>query len=94
LKRILAGFLLDMSGCARQEHSQPSLPFSRLDLLGLNRIDLSDPAQSRLAWDTLHVTASIQGIVNRDRANLFIRHIPARGFLKRFETDNIRHKQP
>jgi len=94
LKRILAGFLLDLSGCARRADPQPSLPFSRLDLLGLNRIDLSDPVQSRLAWDTSHVTASIQGIINRNGANFFIRHMPAGSFLKRFETDNIRHKQP
>jgi len=70
LKRILAGFLLDMSGCSQQPDPQPLPPIYRLDLLGLNRLDLSDPAQSRLAWDTLHVTASIQGIVNRDGANL------------------------
>lgn len=44
-----------------------------LDLTYLNQYDLSDPNAAREAWDTLHVVSTIQGIVNRGGANLYIR---------------------
>jgi len=44
-----------------------------LDLTALNGLDLRDPARARLAWDTLHMVASVQGIVNRREARLFVR---------------------
>ncbi len=51
-------------------------PLYVFDLTELHRLDLGDPVQARRAWDTLHVTASVQGIVNRDRATLFVRFMP------------------
>ncbi len=44
-----------------------------LDLTYLDQLDLNDPQAARKAWDTLHLTASVQGIVNRDSPRLFIR---------------------
>ena len=44
-----------------------------LDLTDLNRLDLRDPAKARRGWDTLHLVASVQGIVNRNRPTLFVR---------------------
>ena len=51
-------------------------PIYRLDVSGLNQLDLTRPALARRAWDTLHAAASLQGIVNRDGATLFLRHMP------------------
>ena len=51
-------------------------PIYRLDLSALNRLDLHDPAAARRAWDTMQAASAIQGIVNRDDANLFIHYEP------------------
>jgi hypothetical protein len=45
-------------------------------LSGLNQLDLNDPAQARRGWDTLQAATCIQGIANRDGANVFIRFLP------------------
>lgn len=47
--------------------------FYLLDLTSLFDLDLKDPAKARTAWDTLHLVASVQGIVNRDAPALFVR---------------------
>ncbi len=47
-----------------------------LDLTYLNDLDLNDPRSAREAWDTLHLAASVQGIVNRDGPKLYIRFMP------------------
>ena len=47
-----------------------------LDLAALNKLDLRDPNQARTGWDTLHLVASVQGIVNRHRPVLFVRFTP------------------
>jgi hypothetical protein len=39
----------------------------------LTRLNLGDPVQARRAWDTAHLVASLQGIVNRHEAVLFVR---------------------
>ncbi|MFV2066207.1 MAG: hypothetical protein ACC645_04450 [Pirellulales bacterium] len=44
-----------------------------LDLTALNQLDLHDPVQARTGWDTLHLVASVQGLVNRREATLFVR---------------------
>lgn len=67
---------LALRGFAGEVHPQFGAPVYRLDLSGLNRLDLRDPVQARRGWDTLHAVASIQGIVNREGANLFIRFMP------------------
>jgi hypothetical protein len=75
-RTTLAVILVAASGCLPQTTPPPVQPIYRLDLTGLNALDLKDPAAARLAWDTLQAATSIQGIVNRDGANLFIRHMP------------------
>lgn len=72
----LVGSLLVAPGCSTLTNPPPVKPIYRLDLSSLNRLDLHNPTQARQAWDTLHVVASIQGLVNRAGANLFIRHMP------------------
>ncbi|MGE5609401.1 MAG: hypothetical protein ACM359_09110 [Bacillota bacterium] len=47
-----------------------------IDLTSLQKLNLKDPLQARRAWDTLHLVASVQGIVNRDSATLFVRFMP------------------
>jgi hypothetical protein len=51
-------------------------PIYRFDVSVLNHFDFADPAATRKAWDTLHTAVSVQGIVNREGANLFLRHMP------------------
>ena len=51
-------------------------PVYRLDVSGLNQLDLTNPTAARKAWDTLHAAASLQGLVNREGATLFLRHMP------------------
>lgn len=48
-------------------------PIYYYDLTQLNQLNLKDGAQARRAWDTLHLVASLQGIVNRDSPVLFVR---------------------
>lgn len=45
----------------------------RFDLTYLYDLDRNDPAQAREAWDTMHLAASLQGIVNREAPALFLR---------------------
>jgi hypothetical protein len=61
---------------AAQTPPSPLQPVYRLDLTRLNQLDMKNPRAAREAWDTLHVVASIQGIVNRNGANLFVRFMP------------------
>lgn len=53
-----------------------SAPIYYYDMAGLNQLDLNDPAAARQAWDTAHLVTSVQGIVNRDSAALFVRFMP------------------
>jgi hypothetical protein len=43
---------------------------------GLHALDRRDPAAARKAWDTAHLVASLQGVVNRERPRLFVRFVP------------------
>lgn len=64
----LAGlFVACVLGAAEAE------PIYVLDLTALNTKDLRDPRQAREVWDTLHFTASVQGLANRDAPRLFLR---------------------
>ena len=79
IKTLLLGLgvsLLSALGGMAQTNAPALPPVYLLDLSGLNQLDLHDAAQARLGWDTLHAVVSIQGLVNREGANLFIRHIP------------------
>ena len=49
------------------------MPIAYYDMTALNKAELGDPAQARAAWDTAHLVASIQGIVNREGPRLFVR---------------------
>jgi len=67
------GITLD---CLGQSKAAAVPPIYRIDLTSLNRYDAKDSPATRRAWDTLHVAASIQGLVNRSSANLFLRITP------------------
>lgn len=54
----------------------PAAPIYIVDLSGLNRLDLKNPEAARLGWDTMQAATCIQGIANRDGANVFIRFLP------------------
>ena len=75
LLAVLVG-LLSASTLWAQTNEPSSAPIYRLDLSGLNKLDLNNPAVARKAWDTLQVATCIQGIANRDGANVFIRFLP------------------
>ncbi|HOX38618.1 MAG TPA: GxGYxYP family putative glycoside hydrolase [Candidatus Brocadiia bacterium] len=67
---------LVLTSCAatqEKETAMPIEPICVLDLTALNDLDLKEPKNARLAWDTLHLAASAQGIVNRDAPRLFFR---------------------
>lgn len=61
---------------AEPKSAADTIPIYRLDLSSLNQLDLSQPDQARLAWDSVQVAATIQGNVNRSDARLFLRCIP------------------
>ncbi|MHB9045546.1 MAG: hypothetical protein ACYC35_06335 [Pirellulales bacterium] len=42
-------------------------------MTSLHALDRKNPAQARQAWDTAHLVASVQGIVNRQEPTLFVR---------------------
>ena len=46
------------------------------DMTHLHELDRADPVQARTAWDTAHLVASVQGIVNRNTPRLFVRFMP------------------
>ena len=48
-------------------------PIHYFDMTYLHGLDLGDPDEARKAWDTAHLVASLQGIVNRDGPVLFVR---------------------
>lgn len=49
------------------------MPIAYYDMTELTRVALGDPVQARRAWDTAHLVASAQGIVNREEPRLFVR---------------------
>ena len=46
-----------------------------LDLTPLLALNLSDPAQRRQLWDETHLAVSLQGLVNRSSARLYLRYV-------------------
>jgi len=42
------------------------------DARPLQRLDLKDPRQAARIWDTMHLLASLQGLVNREAARLYL----------------------
>jgi hypothetical protein len=59
--------------CMAEPNAATSQPILYMDLSAMNQLNLNDPAQARRAWDTLHLVASVQGIVNRQKPILFVR---------------------
>jgi len=51
-------------------------PIYFFDISGTARYDAGKPEQVRQFWDTLHLAASLQGIVNKSEATLFVRAKP------------------
>jgi len=52
--------------------ADPNLEIRTLDLYVLRTGDLIDPAQRRLVWDQLQAATTLQGVVNRREANLYL----------------------
>lgn len=46
-----------------------------LDLRPLNDVNLNDKDEAERMWETLHVTVTLQGIINRDAPRLYIRYV-------------------
>ena len=58
--------------------SQPKL--YTLDLSSLRQVNVDDPKAAAAAFDTLHLVACLQGIVNRERPHLYIDYTDADAF--------------
>ena len=50
--------------------------FHYLDITYLNKYNIRNAPQAQEVWDTLHLVASLQGIVNRKGPRLFVRFMP------------------
>ena len=64
---VLSGVL---TACASETQMPPIKLF---DLTYTLRIDSSDPAHVRMAWDHCHAVAALQGLVNREGPVLYLR---------------------
>ena len=60
-------------GFAAFAAEEGAVPIAYYDMTELTRVELDDPVQARRAWDTAHLVASVQGIVNRAEPRLFVR---------------------
>lgn len=74
--RLLLSALLLATIAANAAGEKVARPIYRFDVSVLSHFDFADPAATRKAWDTFHTAVSVQGIVNREGANLFLRHMP------------------
>ena len=72
----MTGWVVPALACLAAISSAANEPIYVFDMTGLNTLDLHDSQQAREAWDTAHLAASIQGIVNRDAPRLFLRFMP------------------
>lgn len=72
LKTISLFFILVASFSASLLAAEKT-PIYYYDISELEKFDANDAEQARRFWDTLHLLASVQGIVNRDRETLFLR---------------------
>jgi hypothetical protein len=75
LSLILGVFLFQGSGIPGvvRAENPPTPKIYFFDMTELTRLNLGDPVLARRAWDTAHLVASLQGIVNRREAVLFVR---------------------
>lgn len=51
-----------------------------LDLTRLNDTNIKDTTQTKKMWDALHITSTLQGIVNRDSPVLYVDYVESEGF--------------
>lgn len=77
---VLAAALMVPPAQAAMERRVQSEPIVVYDLSHTLRLDLRAEAACRQAWDTCHLVASLQGLVNRKRARLYLRYLPADDF--------------
>jgi hypothetical protein len=56
--------------------SRPAGPVVVLDLIPLHDRDLTRPDEARAVWAELHAASALQGLVNRDGPQLFVRFLP------------------
>ena len=54
-------------------------PIALYDLTYLNRLDLNDRHSIQTIWDQVHILATLQGIVNRERPRLYLFYIENEG---------------
>ncbi len=72
--RVLMGcVVMGLAAFIAAEEEGGAQPVAYYDMTELHRADLKEPAQARRAWDSAHLVASVQGIVNRDGPRLFVR---------------------
>lgn len=64
---FLGGFMLPDPA-----HAAAAPPLVTCDLTPLLRRNIDSLAERRTAWDTLHLVAALQGLVNRDKAQLYV----------------------
>lgn len=78
LRHILPAFLaaVFIQACAP---SAPDDTVVILDLSEYGNTDVNDSTQVLALWDAMHLTATLQGIVNRDRPRLFVKYVRSEG---------------
>lgn len=62
-----------------RKSNKPSSTITLLDLRYLLKKDLKNPKEVEEIWDELHAVATLQGIVNRYRPQLYIKYIEENG---------------
>lgn len=72
INKIIICFLIFLIGISSTEGKNP---ITVLDLISLNDVDLKNKAEAARVWETLHTTATLQGIVNRENPQLYIRYV-------------------
>jgi len=79
-----AVFFAAAPGTPRQSGASRE-PIYVFDLIGLRNLDLKKERQRLELWDTIHLVASLQGLVNRDAARLWVKFIePADSYWWRY----------
>lgn len=71
-------FILLSSGPGFSKQSDPKV-LTVLDMRYLLAADYANPQQVKKVWDHLHTIATLQGIVNRDAPNLYIKYVEESG---------------
>ena len=90
---VRAGLCLLIVGCllitVRARAAAPP-PLVAVDLTPLLRRDMADGAERRKVWDTLQFVAALQGLANRDRAQLYVYLVGPDALFDRFWLAKLR----